>query len=107
MGAPTREGSPLGWWQSTVGDILRNTVYKGIGYCNRTRKVDAKRPIGDRGFKDLRPGNLRSHGERPKDEWIEVRVPAIVDPETWISPNNSSKRTARGPLATTPSITIS
>ena len=83
MGVPTRKGNAFGWRQSTVGNILRNTSYKGVGYCNRTKKVDAKRPIGDRGFKDLRPGNLRSHGERPKEEWIEVRVPAIVDPETW------------------------
>jgi site-specific DNA recombinase len=83
QGVPTRKGRPLGWCQSTVGDILRDTVYKGIGYYNRTKRVDAKRPVKDLGFKDLRPGNLRSHAERPKEEWIPVEVPTIVDPETW------------------------
>lgn len=83
MGVPTRKGGAYGWWQSSVGDILRNTFYKGVGYANRTKKADAKRPAKERGFKDLRPGNLRSHSERPREEWIEVRVPAIVDPETW------------------------
>jgi site-specific DNA recombinase len=82
-GVPTRKGRALGWYQSTVGDILRDTVYKGLGYYNRTKRVDAKKPVGGTGFKDLRPGNLRSHAERPKEEWIPVTVPAIVDPETW------------------------
>ena len=95
MGVPTRKGNAFGWRQSTVGNILRNTSYKGVVYCNRTKKVDAKRPIGDRGFKDLRPGNLRSHGERPKEEWIEVRVPAIVDPETWGSCPTTARKEPR------------
>jgi site-specific DNA recombinase len=82
-GIPTRKGRALGWYQSTVGDILRDTVYKGLGYYNRTKRVDAKKPVGGMGFKDLRPGNLRSHAERPKEEWIPVTVPAVVDPETW------------------------
>ena len=82
-GVPTRKGRPLGWSQSTVGDVLRDTVYKGLGYYNRTKRVDAKRPVKGMGFKDLRPGNLRSHAERPKEEWIPVEVPAVVDPETW------------------------
>ena len=83
QGVPTRKGRALGWYQSTIGDILRDTVYKGVGYYNRTKRVDAKKPVGSTGFKDLRPGNLRSHAERPKGEWIPVTVPAIVDPETW------------------------
>lgn len=83
QGVPTRKGRPLGWCQSTVGDVLRDTVYKGLGYYNRTKRVDAKRPVKSMGFKDLRPGNLRSHADRPEEEWIPVKVPAIVDPETW------------------------
>lgn len=83
QGVPTRKGKALGWYQSTIGDILRDTVYKGLGYYNRTKRVDAKKPVGGMGFKDLRPGNLRSHAERPREEWIPVDVPAIVDPETW------------------------
>jgi site-specific DNA recombinase len=83
QGVPTRKGRALGWYQSTVGDILRDTVYKGLGYYNRTKRVDAKKPVGAMGFKDLRPGNLRSHAERPEEEWIPVTVLALVDPETW------------------------
>lgn len=82
-GVPTRKGSALGWCQSSVSDILRDTVYKGEGYYNRTKRADAKRPRMERGYKDLRPGNGLSHAERSKEEWIPVRVAAIVDPETW------------------------
>jgi site-specific DNA recombinase len=83
QGVPTRKGRDLGWCQSTVGNILRNSVYKGVGYYNRRKRVDAKRPVNATGFKDLRPGNLRGRAERPEEEWIPVDMPAIIDPETW------------------------
>jgi site-specific DNA recombinase len=35
------------------------------------------------GLKDLRPGNRRGQAIRPKEDWIPVRVPAIIDQETW------------------------
>ncbi len=81
---PTRAGlTRQGWCQSTVIGILRNALYKGEGYYNRTMAVDARRPHKEKGFKDRRPGNLRGRVERPQEEWVTVRVPAIVGPETW------------------------
>jgi site-specific DNA recombinase len=72
--------------------MLRNTVYKGVGHYNRKKKVDAKNPRMGRGYKDIWPGNLRSHAERPKEEWIPVEVPAIIDPETWDLAQQQLKR---------------
>jgi site-specific DNA recombinase len=84
QGVPTRGGpAHQGWCQSTVSGILRNPIYKGEGYYNRTRAVDARHPYRASGLNDRRPGNGRGRTERPRDEWITVRVPAIVDPETW------------------------
>ncbi len=83
MGTPTRTSNERGWCQSTVIEILRDPMYKGEAYYNRTVAVDAKRPKMERGYKDLRPGNRRSRAARPRDEWIQVRVPAIVDDQTW------------------------
>lgn len=83
LGIPTRKGNSWGWARSTVSDILRNTTYKGEGYYNRKKKVDATQPRMERGYKDMRPGNLRGSALRPKEEWIPVRVAAIIDPETW------------------------
>ena len=63
--------------------MLRNPLYKGEASYNRTQQSDARRARGARGLKDVRPGNLRSRSFRPKEEWIAVRVPALVDPELW------------------------
>ena len=80
---PPRKNRQRGWWQSAVIHVLGNPVYKGEGYYNRMMRVDAWRPHGDRGFKDMRPGNLRSRTLRPREEWIPVRAPAIIDPDTF------------------------
>lgn len=82
-GVPTRQGKRMGWRQSSVIAILHSPFYKGEAYYNRTMAVDACRPHLEKGWKDCRPGNLRSRAQRPREEWIPVRVPAIIDPETW------------------------
>jgi len=80
---PTRKAHTQGWAQSTVIDILRSPLYKGEARYNRTQLAEAHRPHGKRGFKDQRPGNGRGRILRPSEEWIAVRVPAIVEAEVW------------------------
>jgi site-specific DNA recombinase len=57
------------WDPSTVAKILRNPTYKGEWFWNKTRRVQE----GDR--KVQRP--------RPREEWLSLPVPAIVDEATW------------------------
>lgn len=83
QGIPTRKGGKYGWAQSTVIEILKDPAYKGEAYYNRTELADATRPRGQTGYKDLRPGNARSRAQRPREDWIAVSVPALVDPESW------------------------
>jgi site-specific DNA recombinase len=83
QGVPTRRGKWQGWQQSSVIGILHSPLYKGEAYYNRTMAVDARRPHLEKGWKDCRPGNRRSRAQRPREEWIPVRVLAIIDPETW------------------------
>lgn len=45
--------------------------------------ADARRPRLQTGLKDLRPGNRRSRTRRPQEDWIPVRVPALIDAELW------------------------
>jgi site-specific DNA recombinase len=80
---PTRRPNRYGWAQSTVIGILHSSRYKGEALYNRTQLADTRRPRGPRSLKDLRPGNGRSRAARPPEDWIPVRVPAIVDPEVW------------------------
>ena len=63
---PTRAGQGTGWRQSSVMEILRDPLYKGEGYFNRTQTVEAHRPYRGRGYKDCRPGNGRGRAERPR-----------------------------------------
>jgi site-specific DNA recombinase len=83
QGVPTRKHNRRGWAQSTVIEILRDSVYKGDGYYNRSGPGDTQRPYMQRGLKDQRPGNGRARVRRPQEEWIAVRVPVLIDPETW------------------------
>ncbi len=69
----TRDGvrSPTGravWCLSTIGRILRNEAYIGRVYYNQTETVAPRRPTG------------RSRQvPRPRDQWIAIAVPAILD----------------------------
>lgn len=67
------------WYPSTVREMLKNPVYMGRAYYNRRELV---RQTVDRG--PGRPlGEKISVRFRPREEWIEIRVPAIVDEETF------------------------
>jgi site-specific DNA recombinase len=83
QGIPPRKASPRGWAQSSVIEILRDSLYKGEAYYNRTQPGDVRRPYGQRGLKDRPPGNGQGRTRRPQTDWIPVRVPALIDPETW------------------------
>jgi site-specific DNA recombinase len=80
---PTRRPNRYGWAQSTVIGILRSPLYKGEALYNRTQLADTRRPRGPRSLKDLRPGNGRGRAARPPEDWIPVRVPALIDLEVW------------------------
>jgi site-specific DNA recombinase len=83
QGIPPRKSSPRGWAQSSVIEILRDSIYKGEAYYNRTQPGDVRRPYGPHGLRDRRPGNGQGRTRRPQTEWIPVRVPALIAPETW------------------------
>ncbi len=57
------------WSASSVGKILKNVTYTGKWYYNKTKtvKVDGK----------------KRQVKRPRSEWIEVDVPAIIDQQTF------------------------
>src|SRR5262252_3737827 len=71
------------WAPSSVGEILRDSLYKGEAYYNRTQPAEIRQPYGLRGRIDRVPGNAHGRTQRFPSEWIAVTVPAIVDPETW------------------------
>jgi site-specific DNA recombinase len=81
-GVPTRTGKSR-WDGSTIALMLRNTAYVGRAVFGRSRYVDPKprlRPL--RGH----PNPARQPFTRvpaPRADWIEIPVPALVDPAVF------------------------
>jgi len=77
---PTRKASR--WERSVVWGMLRNPAYRGVACFGKTR-LSARtqtRPQRRRGA--TTPSNTAGH-QRPREEWIEIPVPALVTEETF------------------------
>src|ERR1700751_2022866 len=81
-GIPTRKASAR-WERSTVWAVLRNSAYRGVACFGKTRassRTRVIRPLRRRG--GVTPSSTAGH-ERPREEWIEIPVPALVSEETF------------------------
>jgi site-specific DNA recombinase len=73
-GIPSPTRKPI-WGTSTIGRLLHNEAYIGTVYYNRRETIDGN---GARG----RARKTR-YRERPREEWIPISVPAIIDRDTF------------------------
>lgn len=73
-GVPTRRNATH-WHPATVGDLLRDPIYKGEFIANRFYFQRVTNPETGR--------TTLQQSQRPEAEWIRVPVPAIVTPEVW------------------------
>jgi len=81
-GIPTRKASAR-WERSTVWAVLRNSAYRGVACFGKTRassRTRVIRPLRRRGV--VTPSSTAGH-ERPREEWIEIPVPALVSEESF------------------------
>jgi site-specific DNA recombinase len=81
-GIPTRKRSAR-WERSVVWAVLRNSAYRGVAYFGKTRlapRSRVTRPLRLRGGVSKR--NSAGH-ERPRDQWIEIAVPALITEESF------------------------
>ena len=79
LGVPTQLGNPV-WKKSTVHRILHNETYVGLAHYNKLRAVQPKDPQKTKHYRRFKN---TSRETRPKEEWIPVKVPRIIDEETW------------------------
>src|SRR2546429_2182509 len=78
----TRRGDTR-WERSTVWALLRNPAYQGKACYGKTERAARKkitRPLRQRGGHSNRCG---AHRERPRPDWIEIAVPALVSDATF------------------------
>ena len=79
---PTSKGISK-WERSTVWAMLRNPAYCGKACFGKTEHTERQRitkPLRAKGGYVVQNG---CHKEKPREEWIEIPVPAIVDEVTF------------------------
>ncbi len=83
-GIPTPRGAVVWNWGS-LQRLLGHPIYKGVAPFGRyKRRHDENR--ARRGYK-----TTYRLVQRPQEEWIQIKVPAIVDETTWMKYNGASK----------------
>jgi site-specific DNA recombinase len=78
QGVPTRKNKPR-WERSVVWGILRNPAYVGRAAFGKTERAERKRvtrPLRQKGGFSRR---CNANRERPREQWIEIAVPALID----------------------------
>lgn len=68
----SKQAGPCAWHPHTVADILKSETYAGTWYYGKTRLVPRD---------DGREGKVQR--ARPREEWLAVAVPPLVEAATW------------------------
>jgi len=82
QGVPTRTGKTR-WERSTVWGMLRNPAYKGTACFGKTERTERKKITRRLRMRGGFSPHSSAHRERPRQEWIEIPVPALVEIETF------------------------
>jgi site-specific DNA recombinase len=82
QGIPTRSGGSR-WERSTVWAILRNPAYVGKACFGKTERKPRQRITRALRQKGGYTNRCSANQERPREEWIEIGVPPLVDEATF------------------------
>src|SRR3984957_3876340 len=82
QGIPTRKASAR-WERSTVWAVLRNSAYRGLACFGKTRVSARTRVIRPQRRRGVITPSMTAGHERPREEWIEIPVPALVSEESF------------------------
>ena len=74
-GIASPAGKPI-WGPSTIQGLLRNEAYIGTVYYNRREAIEGNGRRGQRQRKTR-------YRERPREEWIAIPVPPIIDQDSF------------------------
>ena len=81
-GIPTRKASAR-WERSTVWAVLRNSAYRGVACFGKTRASSRTRVIRPQRRRGVTTPSMTAGHERPREEWIEIPVPALVSEDSF------------------------
>ncbi len=71
------------WERSTVWAMLRNPAYKGTACFGKTRIAPRQRLTRRLRMRGGIAARNSANHERPREDWIEIPVPAIVSEESF------------------------
>jgi site-specific DNA recombinase len=80
------------WSTSVIDRLLRDTTYIGVHYYNKSESVPTKNPRTDTKYRKTVKG---SRVQRPKEEWLKLEVPKIVEPDLFNQVQEQLKRNKR------------
>jgi site-specific DNA recombinase len=95
----TRTGAPR-WDRSTVWGMLRNPAYCGRACFGKTEIRARQRVVPWRQRNGLAGPDSRNH-ERPRQDWIEIAVPALISEETFLLAQEQLEKNKRHSLRRT------
>jgi site-specific DNA recombinase len=81
-GIPTRKASAR-WERSTVWAVLRNSAYRGVACFGKTRASSRTRVLRPQRRRGVITPTMTAGHERPREEWIEIPVPALVSEDSF------------------------
>jgi site-specific DNA recombinase len=84
LGVPTRKEHAC-WERSTVWAMLRNPAYRGVACFGKTQEAPRQRRSSRMVRQRTQPPRrgARTQRETPREQWIEIPVPALVDERTF------------------------
>ena len=91
-GIPTRKASAR-WERSTVWAVLRNSAYRGVACFGKTRASSRTRVIRPQRRRGVITPSMTAGHERPREEWIEIPVPALVSEDSFARAQELLSRT--------------
>ena len=71
------------WSPSTVQHILSDPIYTGTAYANRYTYVPATKPRRIGTQRSPRTGEATCRRLKPREQWIAIPVPALIDMDIW------------------------
>jgi site-specific DNA recombinase len=95
---PTRKGKTA-WDRSVIWNMLKNPAYMGEAAFGKTRSGPLRSKLRAQRGRPLQPRRAYSHYDAPREDWISIPVPAIVEADLFWAVQEQlqeNKRHARG-----------
>jgi len=88
---PSRDGNPI-WASSTLARLVRCEAYYGNFHYNKTLGLIPRNPIKTVANGQYKRMKKTSRVMKPREEWIPIKIPAIIDETTFNLAQEQLKR---------------